>query len=57
MPDIILHIAGTLLTLAYLAGVGFISFAWSNGDQQTANRFGTLFVIIYFLVVYALTSG
>jgi hypothetical protein len=54
MPDIVIHIAATLLSLAYLASAGFISFAWSNGDQKVATRFGTLFAVIYFLLIYAI---
>lgn len=54
--ELLVHLIGAIAVLAYLAVAGFVSFAWSNDDPRTANRFGTLFAIILFLLIYVVST-
>lgn len=54
--ELLVHLIGAIAVLAYLAVAGFVSFAWSNDDPRTANRFGTLFAIILLLLLYVVST-
>lgn len=54
MFDLIWIAVFTAFSAAWFVASGFLSYAWSNGDERTRTRFHGLMLALYFVAAYLL---
>ena len=43
----------TAFSAAWFVTSGYLSYAWSDGDDRARGRFQGLFLVLYFIIIYA----